>query len=270
MLESVSLLLRPWGLAFLLPQVIVSGLLLAGLASFHRAPLDAAAAPLVRALGGQEAAHYPEFFVALFAIFETLSTVANAFLSSIGWVAFLAATPELFQDEPVDARGAWRAARAAIARTWAVTVPVAATGVGSAVVFEALSHGTMGESPRIASLAGLAVFGITVLVQTLAAYALPAIALGDLPAGSAWKRSFGLATRNLGLTAGFLLAPRVVEIPFRHVIAELPNWWETVDPETVVPIIGGWALASAAATLVSLGALARFHLHRYGVHEALP
>ena len=87
------------------------------------------------------------------------------------------------------------------------------------VVLE-LGRGTLGESPRMLSVAQLASVGIVSLVQILSAYALPSIAIGRLGAARAWARSWSIATRNLRLTAGFVWGPRILEIPIRRAIEE--------------------------------------------------
>ncbi len=270
LLESAELLLRPGALAFFIPQLAVSGVLLACLANFHRAPLSEMFVPAVHALGGEDVAHYPRFFVELPRIFEAVAAPLVAFTLTIGWVAYLVATPRLFRGRGADPPSAWAHARRLTPRAWALTMPVAAVQSLAGVVILQLARGSVGESPRLLFLGEVAAFAIVVLIQVLSAYGLPVVALSGLSAPKAWARSWALATRNLGATCGFVLGPRLIELPFRGAIERLPSLWRTLDPEAVVALLGALVLVSVAATIVSLGALARFYLHRFGSAEAIP
>jgi hypothetical protein len=267
LLEGADLLRRPAALAFFVPQVLVAGALLLGFASFHRAPLSAVFVPAVGALGGEPAVHYPQFYADLPRIFETSTHAFLAVVLTTGWLAFLIATPDLFLRQPVEMRRAWALARRRTTRAWAVTLPVAAVQLLASVVILQLMRAPLGESPRLLSAAEAAAFGVTGLAQVLAAHALPAIALSGLSAAQAWARSWTVLTRNLVATSGFVLAPRVLELPVRGAIDQLASWQRTVDPEAVVPLLGALILASTAATLVTLGSLARFALHHFGQEE---
>jgi hypothetical protein len=250
---------------FFAPQALVAGTFLAALANFHRAPISAVLVPVVRALAGDDAAHYPQFYVELPILFDSLGALAHGFISALGWTAFLVAVPDLFGHEEPDGGDAWRKARRLLPRVWAVTVPLALLQWVAALVVLGLERGSLGESPRMMSVAQFAAFAVVSLAQILSAYALPAIVLGGLSASRAWARSWSLSTHHFLITTGFVLAPRLLEIPVRRAIEEIPSFWESVDPESVVGALALLAAVSIAATLVSLGALARFHLHKFGL-----
>jgi hypothetical protein len=266
-LEASSLLANPRSFGFFLPQITLSGFLLLALASFHRLPLSIGLVSLVRTLSGEDAVHYPQFFMDMPKIFDTIAGVVNAAVSSIGWTAFLAATPQLFANERPRSADAWRKAWQRIASIEGVVLPVAVVHTWCAIVVAQLGRGHMADSPRMMTLAASSGFAVVALAQILAAYALPAVAIGGLSARQAWVRSWHLATRNFGITAGFVLGPRLAEVPVRMIAAGLPSWWSSIEPETIVPVWGGFVLVSVASTMVTLGSLSRFYLHRIGPHE---
>jgi len=254
--------LRAW--IFLLPQALVSGALLAGLIHFHLSPGNLLWVPIVRAIAGEDALHYPRFFRELPLVFSVLEAFAAWAVFSIGWAAFVRALPRLFSESPLDLRRSAGAALRRAPRIWGGLLPAFAIQIVALILVEQLRTSDIAESPRRFQFAQLASFGVISLVQILTAYVIPAIMLGDLSLREAWARSWSLSTRSFWTTTAFVILPRLPEIPIRFVLANLPALSDRLDPDTAGPLLGARVLASMAGVLLTAAATSRLYLHLYG------
>lgn len=268
LLDALDLFRYPKAWLFALPQVLASALILAGLLQFYRSPLNVFWAPVVRAIAGENALHYPRFFRDAPLVFSALEAAAFWLLLPIGWAAFIHALPRLFWDGRPRWKTNLRAGRGRALRVWGGALPLAAIQIGAALFIGQLLSGDVAESPRLFQIAQLLSFGAITMVQVLAGFVIPAIMLGNLSLGSAWARSWALATRSFWTTMAFVLLPRLPEIPIHFVIARLPEYWGRLDPDSVGPLLAARVLVTILGTMMTIAATSRFYLHVCGEEDS--
>ena len=268
LLDALDLFRTPKAWVFALPQVIASGLLLAGLLEFHRSPLNLYWAPVVRAIAGENALHYPRFFRDAPLVLSALEAAAFWLFFPIGWAAFVHALPRLFWGaSPRFGMNLGPGRRRAL-RVWAGALPLAAIQVGAALFIGQLRTGDVAESPRLFYVAQLLSFGAMTMVQVFGAFVIPAIMLGNLSLGSAWARSWALTTRSFWTTTAFVLLPRLLEIPIQFMIARMPEFWGKLDPDSVGPLLAARIFITILGTMMTIAATSRFYLHVCGEEDS--
>lgn len=240
---------------------VVQALVLAALAGFARPWLAWALAPLVRALGGERALHYPDFFRALPFLYSRADLVVMATAGAVvtGWsVALFAAR--------------WRGTPVRPAAGWAAVAPRALTLVLAQLPLHVLTFvlsagvarllaGRAGMTLRLGELLGL---GAMVALQALFLY-LPALvvlerrglggALAALP--RTWARGFW-AGLVLGAAALLPLLPldlagERVGLLVERGVPELAVWLAAL--QLAAGLFVSFLLAGGS-TLVFLGSVA--------------
>ena len=267
LLDALDLLRSPHAWTFALPQAFASAAILGGLLYFHRSPLNFLWAPVVLAIAGEDALHYPQFFRELPHIFSVLEAGASWLLLPLGWAAFVHVLPSVFWDAAPHVGRSLRAGTRRALRIWGGALPAAAIQIGAALFIEQMRMSDIAESPRLFYVAQLASFGLITLVQVLSAYVIPSIMLGNLSWPDAWIRSWALATRNFWITSAFILIPRLPEIPIRLFMARLPGYWDKLDPDSVGPLLGARVLVTLAGIFLTLATTSRFYLHVFGEED---
>ena len=262
--DALDILRNPRAWIFALPQALLSGALLAGLIHFHRSPANLLWVPIVRALAGEDALHYPRFFRELPVVFTVLETAAAWAIFSIAWAAFVRALPRLLAEMPLSLGASVRAALHRAPRIWGGLLPAAAIQIVALLLVEQLRASDIGESPRRFQVAQLASFGVIGLVQILTAYVFPAIMLGNLSLRESLSRSWSLSTRSFFTTAAFVFLPRLPEIPIRFLLANLPSFSDRLEPDTAGPLLGARVIVSMVGLLLTLAATSRLYLHLHG------
>jgi hypothetical protein len=267
-LDALDLLRNPHAWVFVLPQAAASMALLTALLYFHRSPGNLFWEPVVRAIAGETALHYPRFFRELPFVHSVLEAAVFWLLFPIGWAAFVRALPWLFHDVPPHVKESLGAGRERGLRVWCGLLPFAAIQIGSLVLFGQMRTSDIAESPRLFTIAQAISFCVITLVQVFGAFVIPSIMLGNLSVPSAWVRSWEMVTRSFWTTAAFILLPRLAEIPVRLVIARLPEFWARLDPDSVGPLLAARILVTLAVTFLTLAATSRFYLHLYGEEDS--
>jgi hypothetical protein len=267
-LQALDLLrnLRAW--LFVLPQAAASMALLTALLYFHRSPGNSLWEPIVRAIAGEGALHYPRFFRELPFVYSVLEGAVLWLLFPIGWAAFIHALPSLFHDVAPGVKESLRAGRERTLRIWCGLLPIAGIQILGLLLSGQMRTSDIAESPRLFTIAQSISFCVIALVQVLGAFVIPSIMLGNLSVPSAWVRSWEIVTRSFWTTAAFILLPRLLEVPVRLAIARLPEFWARLDPDSVGPLLAARILVTLAATFLTLAAISRFYLHLYGEDDS--
>ena len=246
------------------PWLALGALQVAGLAAllaFAHPLLAWAMAPLVQAIGGERALHYPDFFRALPSLYSRVDLVVGSILGAIaiGWSTRLFAAR-------------WRRQAAGPGEAWAETAPRALTLVLAQLPFQLLvllftslvERALVGQGGLVRRLGYYVALGGVVGLQALFLY-VPALivlerrglwrALAGLP--RTWSRGIWAALL-LGLVALLPLLPLnalgqrsglLVDRGAPELVA-----WLTAMP-LVVTLVVGFVLAGSS-TLVYLGAVA--------------
>jgi hypothetical protein len=267
-LDALDLLRNLHAWLFVLPQASASMAILTALLHFHRSPGNLIWEPVIRAIAGEAALHYPHFFRELPFVYSVLEAAVLWLLFPVGWAAFIHALPRLFHDLPPGVKESLRAGRKRGRRVWCGLLPIAAIQIGGLLLFGQLRTSDIAESPRLFTIAQAITFCVITLVQVLGAFVIPSIMLGNLSVPNAWMRSWEMVTRSFWTTGAFVLLPRLAEIPIRLAIARLPQFWGRLDPDSVGPLLAARILVALAATFLTLAATSRFYLHLYGEEDS--
>jgi hypothetical protein len=251
----------------LLPLLVAEAAWLVALASFPHPPLDALLVPAWVAAGGDLAVHYPDAYawlprVASWGVpFLVLATGVP------GLVVTVAKYPAALQGErPAEGTGA--AARARIPTAWLASLPGALLGGGGLVAADLVAGPPASPLDSLArDLFSLAFLTFGLLGSSLFAYALPAVVLGGVSARTAWERSLSIASRYLGISAGFVLAGFLFSFPLRVDPAILRGLFRMVSPESMLAVAAFGLLGAAVGAWLLAVTTTRLYLHRYGVEK---
>ena len=234
---------------------------LLGLVGFAHPLLAWAVAPFVRAIGGEPALHYPDFYRALPALYSRADLVLGSLAGAIatGWSTRLFAAR-------------WRQQALAVGGTWAEIAPRALTLVLAQLPFQLLvllftgllDHALAGQGGLVRRLGYFVTLGGVAGLQALFLY-LPALvvierrglwrAFAGLP--RAWARGFWAALL-LGLVALLPLLP-LEGLGQRSDLLVARGTPELVAWLTAMQLLAGLAvsfLLAGSSTLVYLGAVA--------------
>jgi hypothetical protein len=230
------------------------------LVEFHRPALLPAALPLLRALGGDGATHYPAIYYALPVMMYRANLVIGVILTPLaaGLATFLFAESLAGEVRP----GAWKR-----------VLRGAPSLVGIGIVLTGVVYGigtAAGALPREFLLGNAAVrWGIRgiilllmVLVQGFIAYATAWIVLMGHGFWRAVRDSARVTVRTFLPTMIVVAVPALALFPLSYASTRVDVIAGRLKPEMVTALIGVELLAQVVLTFVLLGAITRLFLWR--------
>ena len=232
------------------PFLIVSGAqfgVLLGLLYFHLPALSPIAGPVVRALGGEIATHYPDHLWALPAIFRTTDVFISVLISSL---AFAVATLSFAR-----APGGWVLV---IGRAPAL-ISLALLGPGLAWVVTSLFNLIPVEVALRSFIIRMGLqgieLGIIVIIQSMLAYGVAFVVLADRPLAAAISDSFHLARRVALPTLILVAVPFAILFPPTFFLGEMDVSDTGLIPEAVTLIMSAQLLLRLLLNVLTVGSL---------------
>jgi hypothetical protein len=262
-LEVLSAFRRPHALALLLPFVIVQGLFVAALWAFPRAPFGALLKPLFLAAGGEAALHYPDAYAVLPRVFLWANAGLFFLVGSACVAAAAAALPRVFMKRRPCLRSAVTTTLRRLPRIWGASLPFLVMVGGAMIVADLVTAANVSAAREGTALA-LGIRTSAIVLHALLAYAVIAVAIGDLSVGQAIARSFHLATRNFWTTLGFVVATSALLVPVAWLERDPATWFHAFGPEVAFAFLVARVVLSVLATYLLVAACTRLYLHWFG------
>ncbi|MBD3161505.1 MAG: hypothetical protein GF346_04775 [Candidatus Eisenbacteria bacterium] len=249
--------LRLWS-PFLLYFLIQAGAVLL-LTRFHEPILAPVLVPVVRAIAGEPALHYPLFYLALPSVFSRLSLgldlIFGAWLIGAAFLYFRQA------DRPTErVGGSLATATRAWPRLILLRLPVILLLYGSIYLLPQLVFGRPEEvGGNTVRLIRYGSFLVGVILEALFLYAPIVLLVERRGILAALGRSLRIFGRLPGITLAVVLVPNLVQLPISFVLRHAETIVRRLSPEMVA-----WALVLAAgaylvATFFIVGAGARLY-----------
>ena len=243
------------------------GLVLAGkmiailpLLAYPSGPFARAMDPLLRAVGGDVALHFPGAYAAYPRLFSLMDPAGSLLFAMPGFALLVTRLPRILagRDDPRAGTGEVLAKLPAVLL---VALPGTVLGALVPLIAHGLAETIFGFVGMVAD-AGLAAAALA--LEGLLAYAVPAILLGGAGPGAALVGSAKLAACFPRVT--FLLLG--VEAIVLTLLSPSPTaaglWFETVPPEVVPLALGLGAVVLTLVESIRLMMFARIWLHSHG------
>jgi len=235
-------------------------LALLALMAFHNPVLSPVVTPVVTGLAGDDATHYPMFFMALPYVFSRVALVLSVVLTSLAVGAATLSFAGIFRGQ--EARGVWSTA----GKHYPALVTFSAILVGIiylvTLVPEALPTRFVQGSPLFRlGLQGALLVTIAV-IQTFLAYGTAWIVLRGASALGAFRDSIRFSAGTFIATFLVLLLPLLLVFAI-DLAAGQGDWIaEKFRPETVVLILGIKIVAEILISILLVGSFTRIFLFR--------
>lgn len=231
---------------------VVQALVLAALAFFTTPALASLTVPMVRALGGEAALHYPTSFVLLPA---TYRMVYLPLVATVGFGLWSLGVWSMIAHHDVGERSGPRSFRAALPNIVLVGIIFVAVTVA---VGRGLALATAALEPGIVSkLATLGILAVTACAQALLVYAPAVLRLRGGNALSAVRTSMRYARRMFLPTALVIATVLVMHVPVDWLIGNADALVGRFRPEIVFHLmVGSIALEVITAYLLFAGVVA--------------
>jgi hypothetical protein len=221
---------------------------------FHQPPLVPFAAPLVQALGGEVATHYPFHFFALPAMYDKVAAGIDILLAwvvpGVATLRFAAAFGLAHEES------AWAVATRCAPALVGLALLAAGARQAASALFGLLPVEARLESSllRWIALAGKPL--LVVLAHALLAYSTAFVVLKGRSMWSAIRDSVGLARWVFAPTIILVAVPAGLLAPFSYVLSRVSP--STVPrPELVAGVVGLRIVATVLLTFVLVGSITR-------------
>ncbi len=270
-LRSIGVSIRTWGSVLRLvlrpvlwlPFVLVALIQLATLVTlieFHRAPLTNVVVPVIRAVAGEQATHFPGFYFALPGLFAQVSLIISVILECLAIAAatLLFARAFGFEYGPESKRR--------IMQMWPRLIVV--TAIPAALVF-GLSE-LYGKIPAETALSsGVARwtlrFGYLVaftLIQTFVAYATAWVVLRNWrPLAALWG-SLRVSARTFLPTWIVIAVPVALVYPLHYLAQRVDLFVDKLSPETIGGVLVVRIICEIGLGFVLVGSITRLFVWR--------
>jgi len=233
LLRAISYLRHP-KLVFPLFVLAAGQFFLLGLlTNFHRSGLVQWMAPLMRAVAGDGAVHYPQFFLALPVLFNVGNLVLTAVLGAYVWGAALVATAAKLEGRE---RSGWREAWARFPALFLSQLPIILIAVillfGPQLVF--------GGSHLGGNRLRLLIYGVPVaflLFQAMFLFAPMRVLLDASGPFAAIRDSVTMWRQGLLLTLLLVILPTLLHLPAQWVLRKRTELADRFSFETIVLVI---------------------------------
>jgi len=232
------------------------------LQSFHKPGVIPFGLPLVRALGGDQATHYPTFFLALPTIFYWMDMFLAVFVSSLT----AGVATELF------ARGfgeggvgsAWKVALRHYPTLLLLSAIVAAVLFGLSQLVALVPQELILSNPAIRWGARGAMLLLLVLAQSLLVYATAWIVLQGHRLIPAIRDSIRVSLRTFLPTVLIVGVPLLLLFPLGYLSARGDLFVTKLQPDTVGALLTVRVLSEVVLGFFLIGAVTRLFLWRLG------
>jgi len=262
---------RIWGATFramarfkiwlpLILLLLLQVILLFVLTRFYQSPFSLVLVPLLKALVGEKALHYPGFYVALPFAYNLLNLVVVGFLSILINATAILLLSFHFWGRPIDLKEALSGSRSRFGHLFLLWL-VNTIAVGLVLILPGfILSGWMGGSPRRILFVQLASYGLGVLVAALFAYCYNAILLS----GETWLKSirtnWGIFRRNFFSTCFFIAIPGFVSWLYGVLISNSPLIMSKFRPDIIPLLLIFGSVINLLVIFWILGSLARLFL----------
>jgi len=222
----------PWLPFLIIAAVQVLGLWL--LTEFYRPALSWLLAPLIKAISGPLALHYPQFFLALPTIFSQgnlfLDWIVGSFIYGMAYLVMWRAA--VGQPTGGSATSTWsKYLHLLIARLPALLIYL----VLFLVIPRAWNTGDLAGNALRAARIGT--FLITMLVEALLVYAPLFILVRGRSVAEAWGDSVRLAARTPVATGLIVLVPNLIQVPLSLIMRRADQVLRALTPEMVAWLV---------------------------------
>ncbi|KPJ59857.1 MAG: hypothetical protein AMJ46_09515 [Latescibacteria bacterium DG_63] len=230
------------------------------LSAFYAPSLSPAMEPVVRLFGGEAATHYPQLYVAFPSLVERSFAAVHILLGSFLMGAATMLFWRTFSRGRCSLPEGFDEARRRYPQLLAVALVIVFLAVTLSTAAYRLASGGDGgilSAPFVAR--GIAVV-LGLLVQTLAAYAVPSIIISNLGFLRALRRSLEVVARNPLVTFLIVVVAFVPHVPLRYVASKSLFIVEKLRPELVAWLTGLDVLVGIVTGFFLIGAMTRLYL----------
>jgi hypothetical protein len=241
------------------PFFIVGGLqliLLLALGNFHSVALAGFMAPVVRALGGEAALHYPDHFWALPEIYRSATTVLGILFTYTAWgVATLRFAGE---------HGTWQEGFRRAPALMAVAVFATGTPWLITSLFDLIPTDITLRTTNIRlGLQGIELLMI-VITKSLVAFAIPFILLLGMPFAEAVTRSAKLLRHSWLTIFAMIAIPMAILFPSTFFMFEMDMSAKGMRPEGVGLLLTANIVIRLCFDSLVVGGVTAIFIHRTG------
>jgi hypothetical protein len=265
---TVRLVLSVLGrVRLLLPFLIYGALQLITvgvLCGFHSSSLSGVMEPVVRLVGGEGATHYPQLYIALPSLVEKSFVAIHVVLGSLLVGAATLLFWRRFERRSGSLLDGFDTAGRRYARLLGIALVVDLVAVTlSTLVYRLATGGSGGifAGPFVAR--GISLL-LALLVQTVAAYAVPAVMISNLDLLGALRRSVQIVSRNFAVTFLVVLVAFLPHVPLRYLASKSLFIVEKLRPELVAWLTGLDVVLGVVTTFLVVGAITQLYLFAAG------
>jgi len=255
---------RPWPLLCLAPWFLAELAWTLALARFPLPPFDVWFAPLFEMVGGEQALHYPGAYAELPFVQRCGGMILAFVVGTWSVTALASALPSAFARRRGSVASALGLALRALPLVWIATLP-RLLFLGLAVAIN-LRGGVEGSA--LDAFVPAASLGVVLLVDLAWSYVVMGVVLGGCGPAESIARSISLAGRFPWSTAGLVLVPRFVTLPFLMVELDMYEYIGKIPPEAVNWIVSARVVCAMIAAYVEVAGRTRLYLHAHGAEEA--
>lgn len=268
---------RIWGATFramgrfkiwipLIFLLLIKIVLLYQLVRFYEPPGSLILVPLLKAILGDRALHYPHFYTALPFVYNLFNLVLIGFFDIIVNAVVIWLLSSHFWGRMLNIKEAFGKVKGRFGQLfliWLVsTVVVAAFLILPGILFSSWTYGSPRRMIFIQSLS----FVTGVLVSGLFAYCFNLILLSNQSWLKSLASNFAIYRRNFFTTSFFIGIPSLISWVYGALVSNTPLWLSKFRPEIIPLLLGLGSVLNLLVVFWILGALTRLFL--YEIKEA--